>query len=394
MGKSGDGRLTRARERLAGVAGSSGRERGALAVVLKGTLAATLAWAASYYLIPSPAPAFAPFTALMMVQATVYQSVVQSLSYVLAVVLGIALQALLAVLAGPDIVTFALVSAAALVIGRWHMLRDQRKQVATAAFFAFSVYVGASGLEQRLLELGQIVLVVLAGCAIGVAVNLTVFPPLRLRGARYAVQTLAETLRRLCEEIGQGLCDGDLDESSTSDWMRRTREVESITRQARAAVAMARESTYFNPRRLLHPIRGPGYDGYDQIIDSLERVTHQVTSLTRSLVRWREDDRSDPYRSFLVRCGEFLGAAAEAMGVLEELSPEHLARQSEEFRSVVQRARRLEEALEETGGEQGAVPLGDPWRPYPVLLIEASRLMDELESLDDLLAHHRGTRPT
>lgn len=56
---------------------------------------------------------------------------------------------------GPNVGTFALVALIALAIGRWRRLRGQGPQVATAAFFAFSMYVSASGTGERLAQLAR-----------------------------------------------------------------------------------------------------------------------------------------------------------------------------------------------------------------------------------------------
>ncbi len=89
--------------------------RRSLLLILKSALAATVSWFVSYELMNATSPAFAPFSAVLMVQVTVYQSVVQSLRYVGAVAAGVAVQAVLGLSAGPDLVTFALVALVALV---------------------------------------------------------------------------------------------------------------------------------------------------------------------------------------------------------------------------------------------------------------------------------------
>ncbi|MFL1427155.1 MULTISPECIES: hypothetical protein [unclassified Nocardiopsis] len=68
-----------------------GRERDTAVLVLKATLAATLAWVTAHDLMRATTPAFAPFAALLMVRATLYRSLLRSLRMVAAVLLGIAL---------------------------------------------------------------------------------------------------------------------------------------------------------------------------------------------------------------------------------------------------------------------------------------------------------------
>lgn len=185
-----------------------GDERDTLRIIGKSTLAATLAWLVSYVALDARSPAFAPFSAVLIMQVTVYRSVVQSLRYVGAVVAGVAVQAALGFLAGPDLLTFVLVAVIALAIGRWQVLGAQGPQVATAAFFAFATYTSASADSQRLRALGEIVLLVLIGCAIGIAVNVLVAPPLRYRGAEYGIRGLAHTLKDLLADMYPVLAEG------------------------------------------------------------------------------------------------------------------------------------------------------------------------------------------
>ncbi|WP_371793705.1 FUSC family protein [Streptomyces sp. NBC_01471] len=144
------GRSARVGQWLRRAAGSDGHERHTLELIGKSTLAATISWLIAYDVMHAVSPAFAPFSAILIMQVTVYQSVTQALRYVGAVSAGVALQAALGLLAGPDLLTFALVALVALSIGRWRPLGPQGPQVATAALFAFSAYVSASSSGQAL----------------------------------------------------------------------------------------------------------------------------------------------------------------------------------------------------------------------------------------------------
>ncbi|MGX9225408.1 FUSC family protein [Streptomyces albus] len=128
------GRAARMRQWLTRAKGSAGYERHTLELIGKSALAATVAWFVAHDLMAARSPAFAPFSAVLMMQVTVYRSLLQSLRYLGAVVAGVAIQAALGFLAGPDLLTFALVALIAMVIGRWRRLGTQGGQVATAAF--------------------------------------------------------------------------------------------------------------------------------------------------------------------------------------------------------------------------------------------------------------------
>ncbi|MEI5135311.1 aromatic acid exporter family protein [Streptomyces libani] len=264
--------------------GSEGHERSTVLLIAKGTLAATIAWVISYHLLHAQSPAFAPFSAVLIMQVTVYQSLLQSSRYVGAVVAGVAVQAALGFLVGPDVPAFALVALVALTIGRWPALGSQGSQVATAAFFAFSTYVSATSTLDKVTQLGQIILLVLIGCGIGVLVNVTVLPPLRYRSAEHGIRTLAHALCDLVSDIYPALRERGLDEERTGRWRARAEQTGELVTQARTGLRMARESLHYNPRRLFRRGRAHTYfEGYAAVLEALERTLRQVAALTRSL---------------------------------------------------------------------------------------------------------------
>ena len=138
IGRKGEGVWPRVRSGGSGPhsrGGSTGRASGGggrgdrramsahtVLLIGKSTLAATIAWVISYYLLHAQSPAFAPFSAVLIMQVTVYQSLLQSSRYVGAVVAGVAVQAALGFLVGPGLLTFVLVALVALAIGRWPAL--------------------------------------------------------------------------------------------------------------------------------------------------------------------------------------------------------------------------------------------------------------------------------
>ncbi|MER5554191.1 aromatic acid exporter family protein [Streptomyces sp. NPDC002793] len=352
-----------------------GDERDTLLVIGKSTLAAALAWLIAYDLIDARSPAFAPFSAVLIMQVTVYRSVVQSLRYVGAVVAGVLVQAALGFLAGPDLLTFVLVALIALAIGRWRVLGVQGPQVATAAFFAFSTYTSASADSQRFFRLGEIVLLVLVGCAIGTAVNVLVAPPLRYRSAEYGIRSLARTLHDLLADMHPVLAEGVPDQDTTGGWRVRAARTEGLIGQARSGLAEAKESLQLNPWRLSRRYRShPGFQGYESVLGALERTLYQVAALTRGLDRSREEDEAR--RPFLRRYAAFLesvGAVAEVLTTLDETT---LLPQAKRLERLTDEAEaRRDEVVEET--RRLSVSLADPSAPYGILVTEATRLLEE-----------------
>ncbi|MFC8124817.1 aromatic acid exporter family protein [Streptomyces sp. NPDC057302] len=363
----------------------AGSERQSVMLVAKSTLAATLAWIVSYYGLDAQSPAFAPFSAVMIMYVTVYQSVTQSLRYVGAVAAGVAVQAVFGFLAGPDLLTFVLVAVIALSIGRSRVLGVQGPQVATAAFFAFSTYSSATDNMTRISQLGQIVLLVLIGCAIGTAVNVTIAPPLRYRSAEYSVRILARALYDLTADMHPTLREGAPAADTITRWRERANQTDGLIAQARAGLHTAKESLHYNPRQLLRRHRGHlTFQGYETVLNALERTLSQLASLTRSLDQWKQEENDYRYRHFLDRYAAFLEAISEIAYALSALDEKDLGRQTEDLSGLVDDAQtRRREVAEEA--EAQSLPLADPTRPYGALVIEATRLMEEVQYTSDTL---------
>ncbi|MFH8574001.1 aromatic acid exporter family protein [Streptomyces sp. NPDC017993] len=382
------GRLARIGQWWSRAWGSDGHERHTALLIGKSALAATIAWVISYNLLNAQSPAFAPFSAVLIMQVTVYQSLVQSLRYVGAVAAGVAVQAALGFLAGPEVVTFALVTLAALVIGRWPALGAQRGQVATAAFFAFSTYTSATGNLEKLAQLGQIVLLVIIGSAVALAVNLAVFPPMRFRSAEYSIRTLAHALGDLLSDIHPALAAGEIEEERTEQWRTRAAQTGELITQARAGMHTAQESLYYNPRRLLRRHRErTSFENYGAVLDALERTLYQAASLTRSLDQWRDSETTYPYRPFLESYATFLEAIADIAQLLSTLDEDHLASQAADLCQLAERAQHCRSQMA-AQAEGDGLPLADPTRPYGVLTVEATRLMEEFQHTSDVLRRY------
>ncbi|MFC3520703.1 aromatic acid exporter family protein [Streptomonospora nanhaiensis] len=355
-------------------------------MIAKSTLAATIAWTIAYYGMRAQAPAFAPFSAVLMMQVTVYQSVAQSLRYLGAVSLGVVLQGVFGFLAGPDVLTFALVTVGALVIGRWPRLGSQGSQVATAAFFAFSMYITATTTVDRLAQLGQIVLLVCVGCGVGVPVNLLVLPPMRFRSAEYGVRALAHSMCDLISDMHPPLREGSLDEERTAQWRRRANNLGRQVDQARTAVRTAEESVYYNPRRLLRRNRGRlTFTGYAEVVDALDRVSYQLASVARTLDESAGRTQAGPDRdAFLGHYADFLASAAEVTRDLSEVADERLAEQTDDLCAKVAQAEEYAQGLADHAS-RNALPLTDRSSPYATLLVEATRLQEEFQYTCDVL---------
>lgn len=365
---------------------ASGHERENVVLVFKSGLAAWLAWFVAYEVLAAEAAAFAPFSAVWMMQVTIYQSVWQSLRYAAAVGAGVALQAVLGFIIGPDLLTFAVVAVVALAIGRWRALGQQGTQVATAAFFAFSTYLAATTVDDRLSSLGELILLVLIGSAIGVAVNVLVMPPVRYRSAEYGVRRVADELASILADIGPALREDELDTERTEHWRGQAAVVWRAVTQARAGLHTARESRHYNPHRLLPRNREHhGFRGYEAVLDALERVSHQVASLVRALNRSAEAEADREHREFLRRYADCTDAVADLTRLLSEVDESRLAAQMQQFGASLSRAEESRDRLDRSAAQVETSLTGEDGRPYGVLLIEVHRLLEEFQYTTDVL---------
>ncbi|MFJ4715540.1 aromatic acid exporter family protein [Streptomyces sp. NPDC088785] len=366
-------------------AGSSGHERDTALLIGKCVVAATLSWWIAHAVLDATSPAFAPFSAVLTMNVTVSKSVWQTLRYIAAVVVGVAVQAAIGFTAGPDLFAFVLVAVIALTLGQWQALGEQRSQVATAAFFAFSTYTSAATNADRAAQLGQIILLVLIGCGIGMAVNLSIAPPLRYRSAEQGLHALAGEMESLLDDMADGLCSGDVDAERAERWVASGERVQAAVGQARAGLEMAESSVSLNPRRFLPAHRSYlTFTRYRQSLSAMERAVYQLGSLTRSLGRWSESENTYTYGPALTAYADFAGRLRDIAHVIAELDTDTLAEQADEMCRLATLAQKALQNVLDAADEYG-LPLADATRPYGVLIVEATRLMEEFQNTCDVL---------
>ncbi|WP_367123416.1 aromatic acid exporter family protein [Streptomyces phytohabitans] len=370
----------------------SGAERQRLLLVAKSAVAAVLAWSVAAYGLVSPQPTYAPFTALLVVQATVYRSLVQTVRYVAAVVLGVLAAGAVGPLLGENAGAFAVMLVATLVVGQWRRLGSQGVQVSVAGVFAYSALSGA-----HVSMLGEIVAMALLGAGVGLAVSLLVVPPLRYRTASEGIESVSGSLRRLLQDMAAGLRGGAPDSDAADDWLARARRLDGTVGAARQAVETGAESTRYNPRRLLgRRDPPPSFSGYRVFLDSLARGAEQVRSIAYGLRRLSDADGPDgtprPDGRSLHAYGDLLDVLADAaarIGALED-GPEEgagdgggAAPADDPLRRALRDARERQRELVASVGDTPA------WRSHGVLLTDMERLTEEFE-----YAHARGaTQP-
>ena len=181
-------------------------------VIAKCVIAAALSWYFADELLRMSSPAFAPFSAVLVVHGTVARSVNHSVRYVLAMLGGVVLAGALSPLLGPGVSTFAVLALLALVVGQWRRLGSQGPQVAVAAMFAYQSMIMVPTWRASFVQLGEIAVLIVLGAVVGVVTTLVIVPPLRYRSAQAGVGSLARSVGSELSDVADGLREGTPDE--------------------------------------------------------------------------------------------------------------------------------------------------------------------------------------
>ncbi|MBA8824933.1 hypothetical protein FHX42_002280 [Saccharopolyspora lacisalsi] len=357
--------------------GHAGPDRDVFLLIVKSVVAATVAWVIAHNLLGAPSATFAPFTALLMVQATISQSLDQSARYAGAMVVGVVLAGLLTPLLGAATATFAVLMLVSLILGRWRKLGQQGPQVGVAALFAYSSFIQSGAPSASFVQLASIAGLVLLGCSLGVVTNLVIAPPMRYRSAQYSISALSRSLCDLLTDVAEGIRGGVPEQDQADAWLHRANQFPGMVAQARSAVEQAVETRRFNPRRLF--LRSSAsFEGYRTIINALDRVTEQLRMATRGLTSAGSADTSQrhEHEHFLADYAAVLTAVAEAARVAGQVHRDDDTEQVQQLGDATDQARRAYHALvEQSGGRQLDNP--DQWPVYSALQTDVHRLVEE-----------------
>jgi uncharacterized membrane protein YccC len=268
--------------------------------LLKTAAAAVIAWALAVQVFGIAQPFLAPWAALLTVHATVYGTVRRGVQQVGASVVGVLLAFAAGEAFGTSAISIGLVVVAGLLVGS---LKAQRTQATTAAATALVVlttgYSDDSGmLAARLLDTG-------IGIAVGLLVNLLVWPPLRDRSAAHQIGLIDDRIGELLCEVATSLRDGR--EPAADDWIARTDELDSDIDEGWNVLGQARESARLNPRRAV-PRRMEAAADYEELLRRLGQAVAETRSMITTVATARPEPRG-PWLRLLHATG---AAVAEA----------------------------------------------------------------------------------
>ncbi|MET1058643.1 MAG: FUSC family protein [Nocardioides sp.] len=301
------------RREWAAVAGRGRRDRlrdpllwADLLQIAKTALAGGLAWWVATDVFHLDQPFLAPWSAVLVVHATLYRTFSRGAQQVAATFAGvfIAWGTGLLLGLGPSAMTAMLVLS--FLVGRLKLLGEESTSVATTAIVVLATNaVGESNLLWgRLLD-------TCVGVAIGLVVNIVVWPPLRDRAAwshaSRLPRALGDLLVGMAKDIGPGF-----DPEHTQVWLGRARDVDLRIDQSWGLLRQAQESGRFNPRQRR---RREHVDELETVLHLLEQAVAETQSMVRTIAisadqarYWDEDFRSR-WCSMLADTGAAVSAA-------------------------------------------------------------------------------------
>ncbi len=280
---------------------------GGLTQTVKTAAAAVVAWLIAVQLIGEGQAFLAPWSALLTVHATVYRSVSRGVRQVGASVLGVLIAYLFGDLLGFNAVTLGFAVLISLLVGRHHRLGSEGLTVATTTLVVLTTGYGdnSATLETRLLDTA-------VGIAVGVLVNLLVWPPLSDRFAARRVDAIDDRLGALLTQMATDIRAG-LTSDTAGEWITRANELDQHVDDAWALVELAGESTRFNFRRRRLGVEGS--PAMSDVLRRLEQALAETRSMARSLQRheldhsaWSESF-SGPWTSMLWDVGQAVSQA-------------------------------------------------------------------------------------
>lgn len=243
--------------------------------IFKTVIAAVVAWVVAARVFQLPQAFLAPWSALLVVHATVYRSFWKGVKQVVAAVIGIIVAWGAGTWIGLDWKALTIMLLVALVIGQARWLKDESTTAAATALFVLTT----GGSEDERLLISRLYDTAI-GVGVGVLVNVVVWPPLRDLTAARAIDAVSKRVGDLLAEIADEF-EKEATEDDVVDWVRRSQELDVEVDEAWGLVRQARESGRLNPRRQSAVVRKPG--AYGEILDRTEQALAEIRSMARTL---------------------------------------------------------------------------------------------------------------
>jgi len=243
-----------------------------LLLAAKTSLAVGIAWFVAPFVpgVGAEYPYYAPLGALISMTPTLMSSVRMSLQTLASLAIGMLLAGAVIVFSEPNLVTIALVVGLGTLIAGLRWIKAGGDYVPVAALFVLII----GGPDADSYSLGYLVQMTV-GVAVGLLVNLAIFPPLRVTAAVLRLGEFRALLARHLDEMASALVEAWPPEHE--EWATRSDILRSTADEVRAAIIDADDSRKGNPRARLH--HRDMTDDYSDLYD-LETITFHVRDLT------------------------------------------------------------------------------------------------------------------
>jgi uncharacterized membrane protein YccC len=278
--------------------------------LVKAVVAAVVSWVLASEVLGLPQSFLAPWSALLVVHATVYRTFSHGAKQVAGAVVGVLIAWLVGNFIGSTPGGLTLVLLAGMLVGQVGWLRDEATTAATTGMFVLTTGYSTQDwlLVDRLLDTA-------VGIVVGLVVNLVVWPPLRDYTAARAIDAIDDQVGDLLCRMAADLQAGCGDEV-VKEWVDHTRDLDHDIDHAWSMVRQARESSRLNPRRAAAGVRTT--ETYEAILRDNEQAVAEARSMARTLgisiervVEWDEEFR-DRWLALLLEAGEAIGAPDSA----------------------------------------------------------------------------------
>jgi uncharacterized membrane protein YgaE (UPF0421/DUF939 family) len=263
--------------------------------------AAVVAWVLAVHVFHLSQAFMAPWAALLTVHATVFGTLQRGAQQAGASVLGVLIASGAWALFGATALALGAAVLVGMLAGATPGLRAPVTTATTAVVVLTTGYVGQSGmLADRLIDTG-------IGIAVGLLLNLLVWPPLRDRAAARHIDVIDDRLGELLTAVAGAIRDGCATEAA-DDWIARTDRLDDDINRAWHVLEEARQSGRLNPRRAV-PERMRAAEEMTQIINRLAQAVAETRSLARTIrvasiapAEWNPEFR-EPWLGLLERAG-------------------------------------------------------------------------------------------
>jgi len=318
--------------------------------IAKTALAGGLAWWVAIDVFHLDQPFLAPWSAVLVVHATLYRTFSRGAQQVAATFAGVFLAWGAGLLLGIDPLAMTVTLLLAFLLGQSRLFGEESTSVATTAI----VVLATNAVSQEVLLWSRL-LDTCVGVAIGLVVNLVVWPPLRDRAAwSHAARlprALGEVLVGIAEDIGP-----ELDPDHADTWLRRARDVDVRIDESWGLLRQAQESGRFNPRQRN---RREHIHELEKVLHLLEQAVAETQSMMRTIAISADQSRFWD-EGFRRRWCTLLTGTGEAVGSVD-----------------VERLGELRTELQRLAQDMSTDELaGDQWHEYGGLIVNLRNVID------------------